>query len=118
GGLPDALVTDLDLALGNINPTNGRPDVSTGPNLLTATTFGRGSFAIRLAPVVFGNTATQSLLVLAPADRLNGNTRITTNPTPTVIGLSEQTAFGNVVTITLRDRVTGAVIGTGQTDAN
>ena len=118
GGLPNVTVTDLDLALGNINPTTGRPDVSTGPNLLVATTFGRGSFAIRLAPVVFPNTPTQpSILTLAPADRFMGNNRITTNPAPTVIGLSEQSAFGNVVTVNLFDRATGTLIGTGQTDA-
>src|SRR5439155_1526723 len=46
--LPMAHVTDLDLAVGNINPTNGKPDQSTGFNLLVATTYGRGTFAIRL----------------------------------------------------------------------
>ena len=126
GGLPNAHVTDLDLALGNISPTTGRPDVSTGPNLLVASTYGRGSFAIRLAPIVFPNTATQpSILVLAPADRFvfQGTTfdRITTNPAPTIIGLSEQSAFGNVVTIDVYDQVSDpnhlTPIGTGQTDA-
>ena len=188
GGLPNAQVTDLDLALGNINPTTGRPDVSTGPNLLLATTYGRGSFAIRLAPIVFPNTPTQPrILVLAPANiaasngatetgntvtitttvphglvvgqavtiagvgvagyngtftvasvpsattftytnpnpglppsgggTAAGNDRITANPAPTVIGLSEQSAFGNMVTITLTDDATGTVLGTGLTDA-
>src|SRR5439155_22672689 len=48
GYLPMAHITDLDLAVGNINPTNGKPDQSTGFNLLIATTYGRGTFAIRL----------------------------------------------------------------------
>ena len=50
GGLPNVQVTDLDLSLGNIDHTTGRPDVSTGPNLLMASTYGRGAYAIRLAP--------------------------------------------------------------------
>jgi subtilisin-like proprotein convertase family protein len=48
GYLPDAHVTDLSLAVGNINPTTGTPDQPKGPNLLLVTTYGRGSFAIRL----------------------------------------------------------------------
>jgi subtilisin-like proprotein convertase family protein len=48
GYLPNAAVTDLDLSLGNINPTTGKPDQATGPDMLIATTYGRGAFAIRL----------------------------------------------------------------------
>jgi subtilisin-like proprotein convertase family protein len=48
GYLPLAHVTDLDLAVGNVNPTNGKPDQSFGFNMLVATTYGRGTFAIRL----------------------------------------------------------------------
>jgi subtilisin-like proprotein convertase family protein len=48
GYLPLVTVTDLDLALGNINKANGFPEQSTGLNMLVATTFGRGAFAIRL----------------------------------------------------------------------
>ena len=63
------------------------------------------SFAIRLAPIVFANTPPQpNLLALAPADTGSSATdRITNDPTPTIIGLSQQSAFGNVVTITLFD---------------
>jgi subtilisin-like proprotein convertase family protein len=48
GYLPNAHVTALSLAAGNINPATGQPNQSFGPNILLATTFGRGSFAIRL----------------------------------------------------------------------
>jgi subtilisin-like proprotein convertase family protein len=48
GFLPDSHVTKLTLSVGNINPTTGIPDQAGGPNLLIATTFGRGDFAIRL----------------------------------------------------------------------
>jgi hypothetical protein len=48
GYLPMAHVTDLDLAVGAVDPTTGKPDQSRGFNLLIATTYGRGSFAIRL----------------------------------------------------------------------
>ena len=66
GGFPTANVTDLDLALGNIQPTTGRPDLAgpydpvnpggADPDTLLATTFGRGQYAIRLAPVTFPST--------------------------------------------------------------
>jgi subtilisin-like proprotein convertase family protein len=48
GYLALAQVTHLDLSVGNVNPTTGQPDQSTGPNVLVATTYGRGEFAIRL----------------------------------------------------------------------
>jgi hypothetical protein len=48
GYLPNVNVTDLDLVLGNINPASGLPDQRSGLNMLVATTFGRGTFAIRL----------------------------------------------------------------------
>jgi subtilisin-like proprotein convertase family protein len=48
GYLPDAHVTDLTLALGNIDPTTGQPSQPTGYNMLVASTYGRGMFTIRL----------------------------------------------------------------------
>jgi hypothetical protein len=90
GNLPNAHVTDLDLALGNVDPTTGRPNVATGPNILLATTYGRGSFSIRLAPVVFNDDA-------------NPVNFSSANGTLTFSGLSEQTAFGNQVAITVVD---------------
>jgi hypothetical protein len=49
GFLPYAHITDLDLSAGNIDPNTGLPR-DLGYNLLVATTFGRGTFAIRLSP--------------------------------------------------------------------
>ena len=124
GGLPNAHVTDLDMVLGNINPTTGRPDVSTGPNVLMASTYGRGAFAIRLAPIVFPNQSGQHILGLDPASDsgLSNSDGITNNRQPFIIGYSEQTAFGNDVTINLLDQTPGSptfgqVIGTGKTDS-
>lgn len=48
GFLPAAHITDLDLALGNIDPSTGLPLPETGFNALIATTYGRGTFVIRL----------------------------------------------------------------------
>src|SRR5262249_36423297 len=48
GYLPDAHITAISLATGNINPATGQPDQSGGPNILLVTTYGRGDFAIRL----------------------------------------------------------------------
>ena len=107
GGLPNAHITDLDLSLGLVNPTTGRPDVSTGPNILLATTYGRGQFAIRLAPLVFPNPANNTPRILgidqASDSGLSNTDHVTNIRTPNVVGLSEQTAFGNVVYITLFD---------------
>ncbi|MGL6075385.1 MAG: proprotein convertase P-domain-containing protein [Fimbriiglobus sp.] len=49
GWLPNAEITDLDLSLGNIDPLTGYPQQSSGGfNMLTASTYGRGMWAIRL----------------------------------------------------------------------
>jgi hypothetical protein len=48
GLLPSTDIRDLDFALGNINPLNGTPDQPFGRNMLVATTYGRGTFGIRL----------------------------------------------------------------------
>jgi subtilisin-like proprotein convertase family protein len=50
GYLSNALVTDLDLSIGDLDPATGEPRQAGGYNLLLATTYGRGSFAIRLDP--------------------------------------------------------------------
>jgi subtilisin-like proprotein convertase family protein len=124
GLLPSADVRDLDLSLGNIDPTTGRAVAQAGdPNLLVATTYGRGTFAIRLAPVVLPNTPTlPDILGLDPADLLGGNPGITANPTPLIVGRSQQSGFGGTVTVHLYDAVADPglqrPIGTGQTDIN
>ena len=49
GYLPNAQVSDLDLSLGNIDPTTGFPIQNKGGlNLLVASTYGRGAFGIRI----------------------------------------------------------------------
>jgi subtilisin-like proprotein convertase family protein len=56
GGLfPAVQVTSLTIAAGNINSTTGQPDQSTGPDILLAATYGRGTFAIRLPHDVAGS---------------------------------------------------------------
>ena len=129
GYLPTSRVSDLDLALGAIDPTTGRPIVSTGPNILVASTYGRGAFAIRLAPIVFPNSTDPTqprLLRLAPiSDNGPSNSDgITSILTPIIQGFSEQSAFGNTVTITLLDLTDPnnpieipVVAGTATTDA-
>jgi subtilisin-like proprotein convertase family protein len=119
GYLPNVHITDLDLSLGLIDPTNGRPIINaSSPNVLLASTFGRGSFAIRLAPQVFGD-----LLRFADGSDSGSSAtdRITNVVTPTIEGLSAQTAFGSVITvqlIDLSDPANPVVIGTGTTDEN
>src|SRR5262249_48882693 len=64
GNLPHVSVTDLDLALGNVDKNTGMPNLAgpydpnspgaaADPDVLLATTFGRGSFGINLAPILF-----------------------------------------------------------------
>ena len=109
GGIANARVTDLNMSIGNIDPTTGRAVIAAGdPNMLVAVTFGRGSFGIRLAPLVVPNTTTPApnWLFLDPAS-LTGSTTLgrqyTTSKTPVIDGTSEQSAFGNSVTVLLYD---------------
>jgi subtilisin-like proprotein convertase family protein len=121
GFLPSVHVTDLDLAIGRIDPSTGRPVVdSSSPNVLIASTFGRGTFAIRLAPQVFADSR---VLGFAPGSDsgADANDRVTNVVTPTIQGLSAQSAFGSAVTVTLFDLTDPSnpvVIGTGTTDDN
>ena len=116
GGLPDAHVTDLDMSLGNIDPTTGRAVQQPGdPNVLLASTYGRGAYAIRLAPSVFdaslgldpnlqGNLTPPPQTVGPGSDSGRSATDQITNVWNSVIdGFSEQSAFGNTVHITLVD---------------
>ncbi len=123
GGLPAGLVTSLSLDTGEINPSNGRANVATGPNSLFASTFGTGTYSIRLAPITFPTTLALDPNNPSPGGSdtgLSSTDNITDLTQPYITGLSEQTAYGNVVTITLYDEsVPGQMIpiGTGQTDA-
>jgi subtilisin-like proprotein convertase family protein len=69
GFLPNADVTDLELSLGNINSTTGQPDQSQGLDMLVATTFGRGTWAIFLP-----NNAAAGPRVISFQPNLSGQT--------------------------------------------
>jgi subtilisin-like proprotein convertase family protein len=129
GALPNAKVTDLSMSIGNVDPTTGFAIAAPGdPNILAATTYGRGTFAIRLAPVVFASQLELDTTLPPPNGSLSGNLDAAGLPIvnisqPVIDGNSEQTAHGNTVTINLYD-LTGYVsgtplptpIGTGTTD--
>jgi subtilisin-like proprotein convertase family protein len=118
GNLPHASVTDLSLSLGNINSNTGMPDLAgpynpengtsttaPDPDLLLATTYGRGSFAINLGPLLFPNTVALdpgSVSGTAP-----DGTPLVQTAQPLFNGLSEITAFGNATRITIVDETPG-----------
>ncbi len=109
GYLPSVEVTDLQLNLGAINPATGRPVLTAGdPAVLLATTFGRGAFAIRLAPAIFPGSIGLDPRNPAPTGSASGtaygNPNITNVRTPFIDGISEISNFGNVVTITIFDQ--------------
>jgi subtilisin-like proprotein convertase family protein len=131
GLLPNVRVTSLQMSLGNINPTNGRPQVSSSPDLLVASTYGRGDFAITLAPVILTDVFPLQLDPTLPVptgsdtSTKSGGASTTDNITrllqPVIDGFSEQSAFGNTVTIDLldltpTDATFNQIIGTGSTD--
>jgi subtilisin-like proprotein convertase family protein len=124
GYLPHVAVTNIQLVLGDINPATGHATQSTGdPEILLATTFGRGDFAIRLAPNVLPNTIQfDASNPLGGSDSGVSATDLITNVTnPVIDGVSEVSNFGNVVTITLTDESPNSpykhtVIGTGFTN--
>ena len=111
GGFPTANVTDLDLALGNIQRTTGRPDLAgpydpvnpgdADPDTLLATTFGRGQYAIRLAPVTFPNTV--RLNPNSVAGTADDGTPLVSTSQPVFEGLSSITGFNNATRITIAD---------------
>ena len=108
GYLPHAAVTDLSVSLGKIDPTTGRAVAVPGdPNVLLASTFGRGQFSIKLAPIVFPSFVALDAKLPLPSGSVSGTDSlgrpIVTVAQPVIDGLSEQTAFGNKVRITLID---------------
>ena len=118
GNLPHVAVTDLSLSIGNINSDTGMPNLAgpydpsspkatPDPDLMLASTFGRGSFAINLGPIVFPGTTqiAQSDLGGTAAD----GSQIVTSATPNFSGLSEITGFGNATRITIVDETPGDV---------
>ena len=134
GGFPVADVRDLDLALGHIDRRTGIPqtrlpgpdgmlgtnDDIDSPDILVATTFGRGAYAIRVAPVVFPD----ALRLVVDGQRLPSNPGQPpeTGSTNLVFeGYSAPSANGNTVQIRaflLDDDGTpiGGPVGTATTD--
>lgn len=108
GYLPNVKVSDLTIAIGQIDPTTGQAVAQPGdPNTLLATTFGRGQFMIRLAPLVFQTSLALDPKLPAPGGSSNSvdslNRPVVTISQPVIDGLSEQSAFGNTVKITILD---------------
>jgi subtilisin-like proprotein convertase family protein len=113
GFLPNAPVTALSWSLGNVDPATGRPivhgtDAATsqaffGPDVLLATTDGRGAFAIRVAPVVVPGSVSLDPVLPGPAGSASGPGKSARVLQPVIDGLSEQTAFSNSVKIELFD---------------
>ena len=108
GYLPHAQVTDLSVALGKVDPTTGRAVAQAGdPNTLLATTYGRGQFAIRLSPIVFPTSVALDTKLPGPSGSVNGTDPagrpLVRTAQPVFDGLSEQSAFGNRVRITILD---------------
>ncbi len=112
GYLPHVAVTSMSLSDGNINTQTGRATISnangvTDPSILVASTFGRGQFEITLAPLVMPNTggSPDNFISMDPST-LSGTTitglQYTTNlTTQSFDGMSEESAFGNVMFIRL-----------------
>ena len=128
GYLPNVDVTNLQLVLGNINPDTGHAVQSPGdPEVLLATTYGRGDFAIRLAPDVIPTSVVFDTTLPAPNGSDSSGVGITNVLQPYLDGVSEISNYGNTVTIKLFDQSRnpdgtptagfGTLLGTGFTNA-
>jgi large repetitive protein len=104
GYLPNVEISDLDLSTGNVDPTTGIPlSNATANNILMASTFGDGAYAIRLAPIVTlddaGNTP-PGVSGVAGSLPINGVTTYFANAddnTITFNGTSEKTITENSI---------------------
>jgi subtilisin-like proprotein convertase family protein len=124
GYLPDVDVTNLQLVLGDINPDTGHAVQATGdPEVLLATTYGRGDFAIRLAPdVIPASVVFDTSLPIPDGSDSSGGLGYTSVTDPYLDGVSEVSNFGDTVTINLYDEspnspYKGTLVGTGTTNA-
>lgn len=115
GLLPNTTVTSLTLSLGPVDVNTGHAqatDVITGTpqgeSILLATTYGRGMFAIRVAPVIIPEPVTD----YDHGDDTGSSDQDlnTSSTTLTFTGSSEATAFGNKVFLTLKDTTTGQIV--------
>jgi subtilisin-like proprotein convertase family protein len=107
GYLPSVQVTDLDIVLGNVDPTTGHPLITNkSANVLLATTFGRGDYAIRLAPQVVSESVQLDKTLPVPTGSQSGTSSGLPKVSilqPVFDGMSEQSAFGNTVTVNMYD---------------
>lgn len=76
GFLPNVYVADLDLMLGYLNPRTGTTNHAASHNLLMATTYGRGAFAIRLDDAGFS----QFLVDFTSGPRIIDVDQVSPNP--------------------------------------
>jgi len=117
GYLPHVAVTSLSLSLGDINVNTGMPTLNgpyapyainrttplnADPDTLMAATYGQGSFAINLAPLIVGNTVS---VAPTPVTGTNG-LPVVTGPF-TLSGSSEISGFGNATWISVVDETLG-----------
>ena len=79
------------------------PATAADPDVLLATTYGRGQFAINLAPLILQNSS-GSFVTIAPTTAAStpNSPPIVTGPV-TLNGSSEISAFGNTTWITIED---------------
>jgi subtilisin-like proprotein convertase family protein len=84
---------------GSVTLAAANPKALADPDLLLATTYGRGQFAINLAPLVLGNAVT--VTPTSPGTG-TGGPPIVTGPI-TIDGQSELSGFGNTTWITVLD---------------
>ena len=111
GYLPSVDVTNLQLVLGDINPATGHATQATGdPEILLASTFGRGDFAIRPGPrhrrAHLGPCRSHGLPgpLRQRLGRLQyGRPASPTSIDPYIDGVSEVSNFGDTVTINIYD---------------
>ena len=116
GYLPHVNVTSLTLSLGNIDANTGMPNLAgpydptnptttPDPDLMLATTFGQGAFAINMGPMLFPSTV--QLDKSSNSGTAPDGTTLVTSSQPIIDGLSEITGFGNATRITIVDETKG-----------
>jgi subtilisin-like proprotein convertase family protein len=110
GYLPNAHVTDLSLSFGELDPATGLPLPGGGTNVLLASTYGRGSFAIRIASTPIPAPSTPNLTA-ASDDGVSNTDHITSITQPTFQGAGLPGA-------TVQIFANGTLIGTGTADSN
>jgi len=86
-------------ASGSQSLTAANPTATPDPDLMLASTFGRGSFAINLAPLILGDEVTVSPTTAGTG---TDSSPVVTSPI-TISGSSEISGFGNATWITVED---------------